>query len=68
MKIYGDIQSGNCYKVKLVCALLDINYDWIEVDILAGETKKPEFLKKNPNGKIPLSSKTELIVYFKIKF
>ncbi len=47
---------------------LDINYDWIEVDILAGETKKPEFLKKNPNGKIPLSSKTELIVYFKIKF
>ena len=26
MKIYGDIQSGNCYKVKLVCALLDINH------------------------------------------
>ncbi len=54
MKIYGDIQSGNCYKVKLVCALLDINHDWIEIDILAGDTKKPEFLEKNPNGKIPL--------------
>ena len=54
MKIYGDIQSGNCYKVKLICALLEIEHDWIEVDILAGETKKPEFLKKNPNGKIPL--------------
>ncbi len=54
MKIYGDIQSGNCYKVKLVCALLDLNHDWIEVDILAGDTKKPEFLQKNPNGKIPL--------------
>ena len=54
MKIYGDLQSGNCYKVKLVCALLDIEPDWIEVDILAGETKKPEFLEKNPNGKIPL--------------
>ncbi len=54
MKIYGDLQSGNCYKVKLVCALLDIEYDWIEVDILADETNKPEFLEKNPNGKIPL--------------
>ena len=54
MKIYGDLQSGNCYKVKLVCALLDIEHHWIEVDILAGETKEPEFLEKNPNGKIPL--------------
>ncbi|MEM8674458.1 MAG: glutathione S-transferase family protein [Cyanobacteria bacterium P01_G01_bin.67] len=54
MKIYGDLQSGNCYKVKLVCALLEIEHDWIEVDILAGDTKKPEFLEKNPNGKIPL--------------
>ncbi len=54
MKIYGDIQSGNCYKVKLICALLESEYEWIEVDILADETKKPEFLEKNPNGKIPL--------------
>ncbi|MDJ0588403.1 MAG: glutathione S-transferase family protein [Pleurocapsa sp. MO_226.B13] len=54
MKIYGDLQSGNCYKVKLLCALLDIEHDWIEVDILAGDTDKPEFLEKNPNGKIPL--------------
>ena len=42
MKIYGDIQSGNCYKVKLLCALLDIDREWVEVDILAGDTKKPE--------------------------
>ena len=37
MKIYGDIQSGNCYKVKLVCALLDIDHAWVEVDILGGD-------------------------------
>ncbi len=54
MKIYGDLQSGNCYKVKLVCALLDIAHEWVEVDILAGDTSKPEFLEKNPHGKIPL--------------
>lgn len=54
VKIYGDIQSGNCYKVKFLCALLDIEHQWIHVDILAGETRNPEFLAKNPNGKIPL--------------
>lgn len=53
MKIYGDRRSGNCYKIQLVCDLLAIEYDWIDVDILAGETKSPEFLKVNPNGKIP---------------
>ena len=54
MKIYGDIQSGNCYKVKLLCALLDVEHEWVHVDILAGETGTPEFLVKSPNGKIPL--------------
>lgn len=53
MKIYGDIQSGNCYKIKLLCSLLDIDHDWIHVNILAGETRSAEFLSMNPNGKIP---------------
>lgn len=54
MKIYGDIQSGNCYKVKLLTSLLAIEHEWIEVDILANETQSSTFIKKNPNGKIPL--------------
>ena len=54
MKIYGDIQSGNCYKVKLLTSLLNIPHDWIEVDILANETQTESYLSKNSNGKIPL--------------
>ena len=54
MKIYGDTKSGNCYKVQLVCHLLNIDHQWIDSDILAGDTKTDEFLSKNPNGKIPL--------------
>tara|TARA_R100000306_G_scaffold62400_1_gene69502 strand:+ start:11132 stop:11746 length:615 start_codon:yes stop_codon:yes gene_type:complete len=54
VKIYGDIQSGNCYKIRLLCSLLRIEHEWIHIDILAGDTSKPEFLQKNPNGKIPL--------------
>ncbi len=54
MKIYGDIQSGNCYKVKLLMSILSIEHEWIDVDILANETSTQTYLKKNPNGKIPL--------------
>lgn len=54
MKIYGDLRSGNCYKVYLLAGLLAIEHDWIAVDILAGEARSDYFLTKNPNGKIPL--------------
>ncbi|PHS14051.1 MAG: glutathione S-transferase [Kangiella sp.] len=54
MKIYADIQSGNCYKIKLLCSLLDIEHEWIHINILEKETHTQEFLNKNPNGKIPL--------------
>ena len=54
MKIYGDIYSGNCYKLTLLCSLLSIQHEWIDVDILKGETQTPEFLQMNPSGKIPL--------------
>lgn len=52
--VYGDSISGNCYKIQLLCAQLNIPYRWQEVDILGGDTRTPEFLAMNANGKIPL--------------
>lgn len=54
MRIYGDLLSGNCYKIKLLTSLLSIEHEWIDVDIINGETKTQAFIDKNPNGKIPL--------------
>jgi glutathione S-transferase len=54
MEIYGDAKSGNCYKLKLLCALLSIEHDWIAIDILQGETRSEHFLSLNPNGQIPV--------------
>ena len=54
LRIYGDSRSGNCYKLKLLCAAMGMDYDWVEVDILRGETHTDEFLAMNANGKIPL--------------
>lgn len=53
LKVYGDIGSGNCYKLKLLLHLLDVPCEWVHVDILRKETRTPEYLAKNPNGKIP---------------
>jgi glutathione S-transferase len=53
MKIYGDINSGNCLKVKWVCDHLALPYTWIAVDTLKGETRTAEFLKRNGAGQVP---------------
>jgi len=53
MKIYGDIGSGNCQKVKATADYLGLRYDWIAVDILKGESRTPEFLRVNPAGQVP---------------
>ena len=53
MKIYGDLNSGNCLKVKWVCDHLSLPYTWIAVDTLKGETRTAEFLKLNSAGQVP---------------
>jgi glutathione S-transferase len=53
-KVYGDILSGNCYKIKLLLKFLDIAHNWVAIDILAGETHTQNFLSINSNGKIPV--------------
>lgn len=54
MKVYGDIRSGNCYKIKLIMSLLDIEHEWIHINILKGDNLNDDFKAKNPSGKIPV--------------
>jgi glutathione S-transferase len=52
--LYSDQRSGNSYKVRLALARLGIPFKLVEIDILQGASRTPEFLAKNPNGQIPL--------------
>ncbi len=52
--LYSMRRSGNCYKVRLAFAQLGVAYNLIEIDILKGETRTPDFLTKNPSGHVPL--------------
>jgi glutathione S-transferase len=53
MKIFGDLNSGNCLKVKYTADYLGLSYTWVPVDTMKGETKTPEFLAAFPMGRIP---------------
>ena len=54
LKLYEYSPSGNCYKVRLLLTQLNIPFARIEIDILKGESRTPDFLIKNPNGRIPV--------------
>ncbi len=52
--VYGTSTSGNCHKVRMVLDITSHLYEWREIDVLTGETRTPEFLRLNPNGKVPV--------------
>jgi glutathione S-transferase len=52
--VYGMAMSGNCYKLRLLLEQLGRDYRWVEVDSAHGGTRTPEFLARNPNGKVPV--------------
>ena len=54
MKLYDLEPSGNCYKVRLFCALAQIPIDLLPVDFMAGEHKTAKFLAMNPLGELPI--------------
>ena len=54
MMIYGDMSSGNCLKVKFTADKLGMPYEWRPIDVVAGETRRPEFLAMSPMGQVPV--------------
>jgi glutathione S-transferase len=54
LRLYNFPSSGNCYKIRLLLTQLNIPFEKIDVDIVRGESRTDEFLKRNVNGKVPL--------------
>jgi len=54
LSVYGMSASGNCYKVRLLLSQIQRDYQWFEIDVVAGETQHRAFKVLNPNGKVPL--------------
>jgi len=57
--VHGMSTSGNCHKVRLLLEQQGRPYTWIEVDSAHGGTRTPEYLAKNPNGKVPMLERAD---------
>lgn len=54
MRLYDNPISGNCYKVRLLLALIGKEYESVTVDSLKGETQQAPFLAISARGLIPV--------------
>ena len=52
--LYSQQASGNAYKPRLLMAQLGISFRLVEVNTYDGSTRRPEFLARNPIGKVPV--------------
>lgn len=62
MKLYDFDLSGNCYKVRLLCALLNVPVDLVPVDLKSGAHKRSPLIDLNAFGQIPIFEDNELIL------
>ena len=76
IKLYRHALSGHSHRVELFLSILGLKVDIIDVDVMGGEHKKPEFLDKNIFGQVPvledgeviLSDSNAILVYLANKF
>ena len=52
--LYGSSISGNCWKPAFMLRQRELPFRWIEIDVRAKQSRTPEFLALNPNGRVPL--------------
>ena len=63
IQLYDSATSPNCQRVKVVLEEKQIPYRIIPVDLQAGEQKKPDFLRLNPYGKVPVIIDGQTVIY-----
>ena len=54
IRLHDNLSSGNGYKARLLLAQLGVPFERVEYDIDRAETRTPEFLSMNPNGRVPV--------------
>ena len=63
IKLYDFASSPNCQRVKVVLVEKKIPFETVPIDLRKGEQKKPDFLKLNPYGKVPVLIDGDTVLY-----
>ncbi|MFA5955764.1 glutathione S-transferase family protein [Hyphomicrobium sp.] len=62
MKLYDLDVSGNCYKVRLLCALLSVPVKLVPVDFMSGAHKRSPIVDLNVFGQLPVLKDGDFIL------
>jgi glutathione S-transferase len=54
VRLHQSWSSGNCYKVRLLLSQLGLPFETVELDLVAGDARRPEFRALAPLGKVPV--------------
>ena len=76
LQLYGSLRSGHVHRVQLLLTMLELPFEFIAVDMAAGQHRTPEFLAMNPLGEVPvlrdgelvLSDSTAILVYLALQY
>ena len=63
IRVYDSATSPNCHRVKVVLEEKQLQYRLVPVDLKSGEQKKPDFLRLNPYGKVPVIIDGQTVIY-----
>lgn len=54
IRLYRHALSGHAHRVQLMLSLLELPTELVDVDLVKGEQRAPDFLKRNPFGQVPV--------------
>jgi len=62
IRLYTTVLSGHGHRVKLFLTLLDLPFTTIELDMKAGDNRKPAHLALNPFGEVPVIEDGDIVM------
>ena len=63
IKLYDFLPCPFGQKVRIILAEKGLSYELVQIDLTQGEQRKPEFLRLNPFGRVPVLIDEDITVY-----
>ncbi|CAM2195549.1 Protein GstA [Paraburkholderia kururiensis] len=63
IRLYTTRLSGHGHRVQLFLTMLDLPFEVVEVNMKAGDNRRPEFLALNPFGQVPVIEDGETVLF-----
>lgn len=63
IRLHTTLLSGHGHRVKLFLTLLDLPFEVIELNMAAGDNRRPEYLKLNPFGQVPTIEDGDTVLF-----